>query len=344
MLEPADEHWHQPTKNSHWNESFYFNFFDSGTGWACATRVGATPNASAQDGFICLYLPDDTTGFVRTSQPLDEDRSRIASGGIEFRCVEPLRTWQVRYDGPIHHFDEPATNDDLRRTLDSNAPTKHLQLDLELDSLHAPFDYDKRTVHRRPIADLLRSAGSRHPLRTLHRTFRTLGALPAMMKANHYEQSGTARGTVTIDGEATAITGLGQRDHSWGVRDMRAPANWRWLSCQFGEDLCFNATQVDVLGMRVQGGFVLHGGVTEALESWRYEATHTTSSFWPDTLGVVLTAKSGARFALEVEVATALPVIAKTEDDDVLVTAARAKYHWGARTADGMVEFMEQLR
>ena len=163
------------------------------------------------------------------------------------------------------------------------------------------------------------------------------------MKANHYEQSGTARGTLTLDGKATEISGFGQRDHSWGVRDMRAPANWRWLSCQFGDDLCFNATQVDVLGMRVQGGFVLYGGVSEALESWRYEAKRS-SSYWPDALEIVLTAKSGAQFALEAEVTTALPVIAPTEDDDVLVTAARARYRWGSRSADGMVEFMEQLR
>jgi hypothetical protein len=101
---------------------------------------------------------------------------------------------------------------------------------------------------------------------------------------------------------------------------------------------------VDVLGMRVQGGFVLHDGVTEALESWRYGTTHATSSFWPDTVQAVLTTKSGYQVALDAEVATPLPVIARTEDEDVLVTAARARYHWGDRTADGMVEFMEQLR
>jgi hypothetical protein len=67
------------------------------------------------------------------------------------------------------------------------------------------------------------------------------------------------------------------------------------------------------------------------------------SSFWPDTIDVVLTAKSGYQFAIEAEVVTPLPVIATTEGDDVLVTAARAKYHWGGQTADGMVEFMEQL-
>jgi hypothetical protein len=343
MLESADEHWHQPTKHSHWNESFYFNVFDADTGWACATRVGVTPNANAQDGFVCLYFPDHTTGFIRTSQALDEDPSRIASGALECRCVEPLHTWQVRYDGPIHHFAHAATDDDLRRTLDLDAPTKDLRLELEFTSRHAPFDYDKRTVRRRPLIELIRGA-SGDSLRTLHRTLRTLGTLPAMMKAHHYEQSGSVRGTVNIDGDAATIAGLGQRDHSWGVRDMRAPANWRWLSCQFGESLCFNATQVDVLGMRVQGGFVLHDGMTEALQSWRYETTRATSSFWPDALGIVLTTKSGASFALEAEVTTPLPVIARTEDDDVLVTAARAKYSWGGRTADGMVEFMEQLR
>jgi hypothetical protein len=84
--------------------------------------------------------------------------------------------------------------------------------------------------------------------------------------------------------------------------------------------------------------------VTEALTSWRCEPKHTTSSFWPDTIGIVLTAKSGYQFALDAEVITPLPVIAKTEAEDVLVTAARAKFHWGGRTADGMVEFMEQLR
>lgn len=344
MLESADEHWHPPSEQAHWNESFYFNCFDVRSGWACATRVGVTPSQNERDGFVCLYLPDQSTGFVRTWQRLDEEGSRVASGGIELVCVAPFRTWQIHYDGPIHHFPEPATNDDLRRTLDASAASRHLRLDLEVHALHAPFDYDKRSVRLRPVGELLQASASDAPLRSLGRTLRTLRALPAMMQAKHYEQAGQVRGTVTLDGKSCAFRGFGQRDHSWGVRDMRAPASWRWLSCQFGEDLCFNATQVDVLGMRVQGGFVVHDGVSEALRAWRYEATHTTSQLWPDSLGVVLTAKSGYQLALGAEVVTPLPVIASTKNDDVLVTAARAKYRWGDRTADGMVEFMEQLR
>ena len=51
----------------------------------------------------------------------------------------------------------------------------------------------------------------------------------------------------------------------------------------------------------------------------------------------------GCRFAIEAEVLTPLPVMVSTHGDETLVTAARAKFHWGGHTTDGMVEFMEQL-
>ncbi|UCH29827.1 MAG: hypothetical protein JSV06_02045, partial [Myxococcales bacterium] len=109
MLQPSDEHWHESTKQAHWNESFYFNVFDSDAGWACAVRVGASPDAGARDGFICLYLPDQTTGFIRTSQSSVGDESQIAAGGIALRCAEPFRRWHITYDGPIHHYDRAAS-------------------------------------------------------------------------------------------------------------------------------------------------------------------------------------------------------------------------------------------
>lgn len=343
MLNPADEHWHASTKQAHWNESFYFNAFDTDARWACAVRVGASPNAGTQDGFVCLYLPDDTTAFIRTSQSLDGDESRIVAGGIEVQCAEPFRRWHITYDGPVHHYDRAATSADIHRTLDTGTPTKHLVLALEVERLSSAVDYDDRSVRMRPIGEVLRFGTRGTALRTLRRTLRALGSLPAMMAAHHYEQSMIARGTVTVDGERSALAGYGQRDHSWGVRDMGVPASWRWVSCQFGDDLCFNATQVDVLGMRVQSGFAHGAGETEALDSWGYEARHDTSPYWPDSMDLWLKTKSGRRIELEAEVATPLPVIADPESRDVLVTAARAEYRWQGRTANGMVEFMERL-
>lgn len=343
MLEENDELWHLPGSHPHWTESFYFNAFDGNTGWACATRIGATPHDDRRDGFICLYLPDGTTGFIATSEAYDDDRSPVASEGIEFMCIEPFRRWRIRYDGPIRHFPGAASNDDVRRTLDDGAPQRMLTLELEVTPVHAPFDYHERTVRVRPVVDMLRR-GAAAPVRASRRALRALTALPSMMEAHHYEQSARVRGTVTLDGAVHMLEGLGQRDRSWGVRDMRVPSGWRWLSCQFGEELCFNATEVDVLALRVQGGFVLHDGVTEALASWRHDATHETSRFWPDQLGLELTTESGREVAIVAAVMTPLPVVVHTSDGDVVVTAARAQYRWDGRTADGMVEFMEPLR
>jgi hypothetical protein len=343
MLQPSDEHWHASTKQAHWNESFYFNAFDTDAGWACAVRVGVSPNAGTRDGFICLYLPDHATGFIRMSQSLGDDRAVIAVGGIELHCAEPFGGWRISYDGPIHHYQRAASSGDILRTLDTRVPTKHFALELEVEGSSPAVDYDDRSVRMRPVGEMLRFGKRSAPFRTLRRTLRALGALPAMMAAHHYEQSMTVRGTVTVDGERHLIAGHGQRDHSWGVRDMGVPVSWRWVSCQFGDDLCFNATQVDVLGMRVQSGFVQQGGDTEALDSWGYEARHDTSPYWPDSMDLWLKTKSGRRLALEAEVTTPLPVIADPDSRDVLVTAARAKYRWGGRVADGMVEFMERL-
>ena len=57
---------------------------------------------------------------------------------------------------------------------------------------------------------------------------------------------------------------------------------------RFGDDLCFNAIQVDVLAMRLQSGFVRHDGVTEALEGWHYDPTYSSSRFWPDEVQLLL--------------------------------------------------------
>ncbi len=343
MLELTDEHWHPSTDHLHWNESFYFNAFDSVAKWGCAARVGVTPSTGVRDGFICLYLPDLTTGFIRTSEELLGDESRIAAGAIELRCEKPFERWHVHYDGPIHHYEQAASDGDILRTLDLEGPKKHLVLELELDALSDAVDYDARSVRMRPIRELLRVNTRRSALRTARRTLRAFAALPAMMGAHHYEQSMRAQGMLTVDGERHAISGHGQRDHSWGVRDMGVPASWRWVSCQFGDAFSFNATRVDLLGLRVQSGFVHYNGQAEALDRWDYEAIHDTSVYWPSSMDLLLSTKSGRRFPLQATITTPLPVVADPEKRDVLVTAARAEFRWEGRSADGVVEFMERL-
>ena len=50
----------------------------------------------------------------------------------------------------------------------------------------------------------------------------------------HILQSGTFRGTYTVGGVAREVDGwVGQRDHSWGIRDHGRCPLWLWFQLQF---------------------------------------------------------------------------------------------------------------
>ncbi|MGZ6930467.1 MAG: hypothetical protein ACXVK4_08000, partial [Acidimicrobiia bacterium] len=52
----------------------------------------------------------------------------------------------------------------------------------------------------------------------------------------HILQSGTYHGTYTVDDRAHEVDGwIGQRDHSWGIRDHGRCPLWMWLQLQFDD-------------------------------------------------------------------------------------------------------------
>lgn len=53
---------------------------------------------------------------------------------------------------------------------------------------------------------------------------------------SHLLQSGTYTGTLTVDGDARSVDGwIGQRDHSWGVRDHGRCPLWLWFQIQLDD-------------------------------------------------------------------------------------------------------------
>jgi hypothetical protein len=63
----------------------------------------------------------------------------------------------------------------------------------------------------------------------------TLRALDEVVwDQSHILQSGTYHGTYTVDGATHEVDGwIGQRDHSWGVRDHGRCPLWLWFQIQF---------------------------------------------------------------------------------------------------------------
>jgi hypothetical protein len=53
--------------------------------------------------------------------------------------------------------------------------------------------------------------------------------LPRWFAADRMEQTGRVEGVLRFGRREVALDGLGHRDHSWGVRDWRAPQHWKWF-------------------------------------------------------------------------------------------------------------------
>ena len=93
----------------------------------------------------------------------------------------------------------------------------------------------------------------------------SVGHGPPEIAGSHFEQSGTVHGITRLKGVEREVSGLGQRDKSWGVRDWANIEGWDWISVQFGEDFSFNAWSSPYKGARYIGGFVHQGGRNRAL-------------------------------------------------------------------------------
>jgi hypothetical protein len=340
----SDEKTHQASPHKHWNESFYVNFFDPAGNWGGASRIGFSPNQGFADGFICLYFPNGATGFIRTWESSSDHLNRNSAGPIEHVCVKPFEKWQLRYAGPIYYFEDPPSMGDFAQTMLTDLPKRELELNLQFEAVHEVFDFHasmKRELIS--IGDLFNKLRPNYFIDHLGPAIRKVKLLKIMSGAQHYEHAGRIEGTISVDGEIYTFNGFGQRDHSWGVRDMRVPANWRWFSGQFKDELCFNAIKVELLALRASGGYVYHQGKAEALKGWSFKADLDNSGLCAKSVSISLSTISGKQFDIIGEILENIPVRVNTGGYVSVVNESRTRFSWNGNTGYGISEFMEQI-
>ena len=84
---------------------------------------------------------------------------------------------------------------------------------------------------------------------------------------DHFESSGTVRGTLEIGGHSYEIDGLFHRDRSWGVRHWDTILSHRWAVGTMGPDMSFGAmTWHSEDGSLGRFGYIVRDGEAEAAE------------------------------------------------------------------------------
>jgi hypothetical protein len=224
-----------PDGSPSFNDSFYFCGRDA-VGTSLVFRLGFRP-ARETELWCDLVLPG--IGRLRAPSSRAPDPDHLGSAGLRFECKEPARTWRISYSGEMQN---PA-----------GAATVDLLLDFHADGPMVDF-----TAHgdSRSLAGYL--AGQKWSRAWLSRL--------RDLRQVHYEQGGTLKGRIAVDGREREISLPAVRDHSFGARDWKAMRRHVWLLAllEDGSQLNLSLVSYDFLPY-MHSGYRIEKGVIEAV-------------------------------------------------------------------------------
>ena len=293
---------HEFGTSAEWSESFYFSFYDHPSGIFAFMRIGLKPNKKEKEMFCNLLMPDGT--FIGTKDQVPYDGTELAAKGLKFTKIEPEKRWNLSFAGTL-----------LRFGADTPKP-ENVSFSIDYEAINPMFNYrecvsgEKEKISRK-------------------------------IASEHFEQYGRLKGALKIGGSGYLIDGMGERDHSWGVRDWNAAKLWLWLNCQFSEDCAFNATKLKVEAGDVDAGYMYIGGNNIPLTKVNVDTAYDQNG-GPTSIKMVFTDKVGAEHIVEAAVLRTATLPFKSRDGKSLsiLYEPLAKYTMENRVGYGVAEYL----
>ena len=165
---------------------------------------------------FCFFMLPDGSYIGLKDDEKYENDSLVAKN-LSFHKIQPEKKWNLTFDGKLLNF--------------ANGKPVEVSFDFDFESLNSIFDY------RDCVSGIKEK-------------------ISQSVASEHLEQFGKANGNLKVGNNQYSIDGLGERDHSWGVRDWNAPKMWIWLTCQFSEESALNVTKLTVSEGEVDAGFI----------------------------------------------------------------------------------------
>ena len=211
---------HEFGSHEEWNESFYFNFYDRGQDICGFMRIGLKPNRKEKSVFCFLMMPDGSTLGIKDA--MEMENNDLEAKGLKFVKIEDDKKWRLEFSGELPKATKEGEKENVTFSLDFTA-------------LNNVYDY------RESIS------GDKE-------------RIAASVAQEHLKQVGKYTGKLTMGNRVYDVTGLGERDHSWGIREWSAPRMWVWITAQFDENFAFNLTKLFMDKGEVDAGFVFIDG------------------------------------------------------------------------------------
>ena len=218
----ADEDLHPVGPELLWNESYYFDFAAPDGSVGGYVRLGLYPNWDRAWYWACIVRPGQPAVLVA-----DNAAPLPAPGGTDLQTAalnaaqeitEPLAAARIILDAMGTVLREPAA------AYGDHGPANHGAADHGVSDHGAPAD------HVRLGLDL---------------EWRTVGGVYPYKDLPRYEIPCQVSGTVRLGDQTLAISGWGERDHSWGERDWWR-VSWLWSSGRLDDGTAFHGMQANI--------------------------------------------------------------------------------------------------
>ena len=227
-LTAADERAHAPGEERLWGESWYFDFANREGTLGGYVRLGLYPNLGVAWYWACL---------------VGEGRPLVTVIDHEVALPKP-GSFEIRADG---------------LWADQTIETAFEHVSLGCEAFAVGVD-DAKEVY----GDL---RGDKVPF-GLDLEFETDGKVYPWIGATRYEVPCNVHGEILVGDEVIDFDGIGQRDHSWVVRDWWS-LGWVWTAGGLEDGTRFHTTRIRIPGMEAFApGYVqAPGGTPVQIES-----------------------------------------------------------------------------
>ncbi|MBO9650392.1 MAG: hypothetical protein J7605_17965 [Variovorax sp.] len=324
-LDPRDEYTHPPESVGNYNESMYFNAFDSARRIGAWVRVGNRPNEGHAEMTCCVYLPDGRVGFM-FARPGITGNERMSAAGMTFEVIEPFKRHRVTYEGDLLVMDDPLAMSDPS-TAFKRYPKRPASIALDFEGVSPMHGGEIVDMQGRPIE-----------LDPEHAVYR-----------GHTEQNMAVNGHITVDGvKHDLVGGTGYRDKSWGPRHWHSFFWYKWLPVTFSRDF---GILLSIKGRPEGGpnrisGNVLRDGVYEPVIDGRIE-TEYDEAWIPKGLTAWVTTERKT-YVMKGRILTTVPlrhrkVGASDFKTYTRITESMTQYTCEGHTVLGMTEYCDLM-
>jgi len=286
-------HPEQINEHPEWNESYYLAFYSKDEKIGGVSRLGFKPNKQEGMTFLFLFLPDGSAGGYFQEKKIKEFNESLKVAGMTHQWNQN-GTWNYKFQGNLIIVKNPEDLPEVRQNPQLIERVKKVEMDLTFNPISKVYEYSKYMT--KESLELGKKAGDKH-----------------------WEQIAKISGVLKVGEKSYNLKDvMGQRDHTYGVRDWTGVGNWLYYVIWFNENLAVNpAAIISDDGKLSTGGFIFKNGKNLPLKTIKIlDQQFRKDNIMPISSELELIDFNDEKYILKAQTGPIIPVPFKTKEGE----------------------------